>query len=137
MLFNMFDVPWTYEPRRFPLPSGSYLPDFFISSWECWVEIKGIHPTKHEQTLCEELQKVTKQSVIIAYGWPPTILVWTGSSWVSGNQFRILNTKLCFAGKPLPVETYQEINEKIWGTYGKKRKKRKQKDIRPSRSQKR
>ncbi len=136
MLFNMFDVPWTYEPRRFALTSGSYLPDFYLAGWESWIEIKGIYPTKHEQTLCEELQKVTKQSVIIAYGWPPqAILLWQGS-WVMSHPFGILNKKLILGGKSLPPEKYQEINEKIWGTYGRK-KKRKSKDVRPQKFKKR
>ncbi len=130
MLFNMFDVPWTYEPRRFPLPSGSYLPDFFLKDLELWIEVKGIYPTEHERTLCEELQKVTKQSVAICYGWPPSILIWTPEGWVRGQPIGIHNTKLTFGGKPLPTEVYQEINEKIYGQT-------KRKSVRPPGTKKR
>ena len=137
MLFNMFDVPWTYEPRRFPLPSGSYLPDFFLSNLNLWVEVKGIYPTDRERALCEELHRATKQTVAIAYGWPPTVIIWKDGSWVKCPPFGVLNTRLVFGGKPLPETVYQEINEKIWGTYGKKKRKRKPKDVRPSRSKKR
>jgi hypothetical protein len=122
MLFNMFDVAWTYESRRFPLPSGSYLPDFFLPAWNTWIEIKGPHPTNHELLLCEELHRCTKQPVVIAYGWPPTLLVFNGESWVRGQPFGILNTRMIMGGRPIPSETYQVINEKIWTSYGKKKK---------------
>lgn len=112
MLFNMFDIPWTYESRRFPLPSGSYLPDFFLPLWNMWIEIKGPYPTDHEKLLCEELHIATKQQVVICYGWPPTILI--HGSWVKGPSFGILNTKLVIGGKPIPTNVYQEINEKIY-----------------------
>ncbi len=117
----MFDVPWTYESRRFPLPSGSYLPDFYLAGWNTWIEIKGPAPTEHERILCEELHRVTKQQVIICYGWPPSNLLYINGSWVKGPPFGILNTRLVLGGKPLPTEIYQEINEKI---YGQKKKKR-------------
>lgn len=136
MLFNMFDVPWTYESRRFLLPSGSYLPDFYLPSWNTWIEIKGPAPTEQEKRLCEELHVATKERVVICYGWPPTSLVWCHDSWVKGHNFGIDNGKMVL-GKWFPIlpETYQEINEKIWGTHAKK--KRKPKDVRPSRSKKR
>lgn len=31
---------YQYEPEGFELPSGRYLPDFFIPAWEAWLEIK-------------------------------------------------------------------------------------------------
>lgn len=113
MLFNMFDEPWTYESRRFPLPSGSYLPDFYLYDWNTWIEIKGPEPTRREMLLCEELHRTTKQQVVICYGWPPSILVLINGSWVR-NYFGILNTKLVLGGRPLPVEVYSEINTKSW-----------------------
>ncbi len=70
-LFNRFDEPWTYEPQRFNLPSGSYLPDFFLPRLNAWVEIKGVEPTHLEIRLCEELYEYTGKDVYIAYGWPP------------------------------------------------------------------
>jgi hypothetical protein len=32
---------WVYEPRRFRLSTTSYLPDFFVPTMKCYVEIKG------------------------------------------------------------------------------------------------
>lgn len=134
MLFNMFDVAWTYESRRFPLPSGSYLPDFFLPDWNAWIEIKGPYPTIAEQLLCEELHRATKQAVIMCYGWPPSVLIWTPEGWVRGQPFGILNTRMVLGGKPLPDRVYQEINEKIWSTHVQKRKR---KSVRSPKSKKR
>lgn len=32
---------WSYEPKRFLLSEGSYLPDFFVPEMEAYIEIKG------------------------------------------------------------------------------------------------
>ena len=122
MLFNMFDEPWTYESKRFNLPSGSYLPDFFLFNWNMWIEIKGPYPTIQEQILCQELHLVTKQAVAIAYGWPPTILLWSNGSWVKGPSFGLLHMKLVIGGKPIPVSVYNDISQKIWSQHAAKRK---------------
>ena len=115
MLFNMFDVAWTYESRRFPLPSGSYLPDFYLPDWNTWLEIKGPQPKQSELQLCEELKLVTKANVVIAFGWPPTIWTLISGSWVRGYSFCIINTKLRISTAPgIPTKVYDEISQKIW-----------------------
>jgi hypothetical protein len=39
MAFELLKINWHYEPNRFPLPTGSYLPDFFLPEIG-WIEIK-------------------------------------------------------------------------------------------------
>lgn len=39
MAFELLKIDWYYEPNRFPLPNGSYLPDFFLPEIG-WIEIK-------------------------------------------------------------------------------------------------
>lgn len=39
MAFELLKIDWHYEPNRFPLPNGSYLPDFFLPEIG-WIEIK-------------------------------------------------------------------------------------------------
>lgn len=34
-------IKWVYEPRRFRLSCCTYLPDFYLSEFDIWVEIKG------------------------------------------------------------------------------------------------
>jgi hypothetical protein len=39
-------IEWMYEPRRFRLSIGSYLPDFYLPQFDIWVEVKG-SPRQH------------------------------------------------------------------------------------------
>jgi hypothetical protein len=34
-------ITYEYEPRAFDMGDSTYIPDFWITSWNCWVEIKG------------------------------------------------------------------------------------------------
>jgi len=34
-------VKWFYEPKRFPIPRGSYTPDFYLPTYDLWIEVKG------------------------------------------------------------------------------------------------
>lgn len=68
VFFDALGLRWEYEPEGYELPSGRYLPDFFVH-WSgkkserlrqygrCgyWVEIKGDPPTSEE---VDRLQKV-------------------------------------------------------------------------------
>lgn len=40
---DKFNLTWKYEPKRFEfkLLDKTYLPDFFVEEWNCYVEIKG------------------------------------------------------------------------------------------------
>lgn len=41
---------WVYEPKRFRLSTTSYLPDFFVPTMKCYVEIKGwLDPNSKEK----------------------------------------------------------------------------------------
>jgi hypothetical protein len=39
MAFEFLKIDWYYEPNRFPLPNGTYLPDFYLPEIG-WIEIK-------------------------------------------------------------------------------------------------
>lgn len=39
MAFELLKIDWHYEPNRFPLPNGTYLPDFYLPEIG-WIEIK-------------------------------------------------------------------------------------------------
>ena len=34
-------IKWRYEYKRFYLGDTSYTPDFYLSEFNCWIEIKG------------------------------------------------------------------------------------------------
>lgn len=73
---------WEYEPEGYQLPSGWYLPDFFIHYRDdqperirhpgagAFLEIKPIAPTEIEKRLMVELSRATFHNGILAVGLP-------------------------------------------------------------------
>jgi hypothetical protein len=70
VFFDATKTPWVYEKEGYELPSGRYLPDFWLPSLDCWVEIKGEEPTAEEAKKAEELGAGTGWAVVIADGLP-------------------------------------------------------------------
>jgi hypothetical protein len=70
VFFDQLAVAYSYEPEGFDLPSGRYLPDFWLPSLACWLEVKPEAPSTEERTLCEELSRGLGQPVVIASGTP-------------------------------------------------------------------
>lgn len=70
VLLDALGVKWEYEKEGFELPSGRYLPDFWIPEWDSWLEIKGTVPSDAERRLTYELSDATGKRAIIAYGIP-------------------------------------------------------------------
>jgi len=48
VFFDTLHIEWQYEPQGFATPYGLYLPDFWLSVYQYWVEIKGELPTQEE-----------------------------------------------------------------------------------------
>lgn len=44
VFFDSFKEKWRYEIEGFNLPSGYYLPDFWLPRFDCWLEIKPTEP---------------------------------------------------------------------------------------------
>ncbi len=38
---DLNEIKWQYEPKRFDLGKLTYLPDFYLSEFDCYIEIKG------------------------------------------------------------------------------------------------
>lgn len=71
VFFDALDVKYEYEKEGFHLPSGSYLPDFWIKEYAGkWVEIKGDLPTSKEIMLCSELAEISGRTVVLIWGQP-------------------------------------------------------------------
>lgn len=70
VMFDALGLDWEYEKEGFELPSGWYLPDFWVPEWRAWVEVKGEAPTDREQRLTYELSEATGKRTIIAIGTP-------------------------------------------------------------------
>ena len=96
VFFDHLGLRWDYEPEGFELPSGRYLPDFFIH-WEgpkserlqqfptvgYWVEIKGAPPSAAELQRLSELATATKHNAYLLAHGPAHVRAWA-----------------CWAGRP-------------------------------------
>lgn len=63
-------VKFEYEAQGFDLPTGRYLPDFWLPERQVWLEIKGQEPTPREIALARDLSKGSGHRVLIAVGAP-------------------------------------------------------------------
>lgn len=70
VFLDAISEPWEYEKEGYSLPSGAYLPDFWLPRMSLWLEIKPEQPTNHELTLAEELAVGTDFPVVFGIGLP-------------------------------------------------------------------
>lgn len=58
---------WQYEPEGYQLPSGFYLPDFWVKmpDGDRFVEVKQFDPTDLERTKAQELANCSGHNVTI------------------------------------------------------------------------
>jgi hypothetical protein len=71
LLFDLLKLQFMYEPQVVETPLGNYLPDFFLPTQSCWVEIKGPHPTWQERTKAQAVaRKSGRLTYIFACGIP-------------------------------------------------------------------
>lgn len=68
VFFNTLGIQYHYEPEGYSLPSGPYLPDFFLPAHDCFVEIKGAEPTPEEMKKAGELCAMTQKNVFTFFG---------------------------------------------------------------------
>lgn len=87
VFMDSLGIPYEYEPEGFELSEvGRYLPDFWLPTWQAWVEIKPAFP--HEGN---DLDKVRLLSIetghegLLIYGqpWPREHGVVTFRPWVA------------------------------------------------------
>ncbi len=70
VFFDALGVEATYEPETFNLDGAWYLPDFFILSWNLYVEVKPQRATEFERSRCGRLAALTERPVFMALGSP-------------------------------------------------------------------
>jgi len=64
VFFDTLGIPYEYEPEGFELPSGWYLPDFWLPEQELWIEIKPYgHEDNQEMILCGQLASASGHDV--------------------------------------------------------------------------
>ncbi len=76
VLFDADSIAYQYEPDGFKLPSGWYLPDFWVPAWDCFFEVKNATVKieagyyGEERTKAEELTAATNKDVLFGCGDP-------------------------------------------------------------------
>jgi hypothetical protein len=70
VLLDAAGVNYEYEKEGYQLPSGLYLPDFYLPALNLWLEVKGEKPTSLEITLCQELANVSNVGIAVSVGTP-------------------------------------------------------------------
>lgn len=74
VFFNTLGIRYDYEKQGYTLADGTwYLPDFWLSEQECWIEIKGQEPTEEEHKKARLLAVESGRNACIFYGniWIP------------------------------------------------------------------
>lgn len=73
VFFDAIKTEWEYEKEGYDLGAhGWYLPDFWLPSLRCWVEIKPDAPTWNERSKMETLSDGTDSLGCIVYGGTPS-----------------------------------------------------------------
>lgn len=67
---------WQYEPEGFELPSGRYLPDFWLPRVKMWAEVKPGPFSDLEISKVKELAKASGHPVILLDGPPDIRTYW-------------------------------------------------------------
>lgn len=74
MFFDKLGASWTYEAEGYHLPSGWYLPDFYVRDVNAFFEIKpdgfDVQARGPEYRLCIELSQVSESGVWLVCGDP-------------------------------------------------------------------
>ena len=70
VFFDALGLKWEYEKEGYVLPSGYYLPDFWIATVHMWAEVKPEDFDPNEYKLVCELAEHTSFAVLLLDGTP-------------------------------------------------------------------
>jgi hypothetical protein len=117
VFMDVAGVPYEYEKEGFDLgPVGPYLPDFWLPTIECWVEIKGQPATHHEIQKAQALASAGGRPVVLFAGdidprlvggiatdrWYPAAYAWASCSvcgWVDIIDIAAVRSVYCVTCK--------------------------------------
>lgn len=68
--FDALGLKWEYELEGFELPSGRYLPDFWLPQVKSWAEVKPVELSEKEIAKAQELVLLTGKDCILLVGTP-------------------------------------------------------------------
>jgi hypothetical protein len=71
IFFNILGINTLYEYEGYDLDGINYLPDFYLPDLDCYVEIKGLKPSREEQYKAYKLSELSHKVVHIFSGSVP------------------------------------------------------------------
>ncbi len=112
VFFDLMHVPWEYEKEGYELPSGRYLPDFWLPTLNCFFEVKGDSPSKLDISKAIDLSRLSSKLVVVASGQTKTEALKFSSihiEWpVEGFQIQL------FAGNSNSIWKCRAFDFDIW-----------------------
>lgn len=119
VFLDSFGEPWSYEVEGYELPSGRYLPDFWLPRLNCWLEIKGVEPMTDERSRCEELAHGTGRPVAIASDLPVSAKAYDPSVWKFDQHMATISSErlLSILSCPNRREFVRQGKASHWGRY--------------------
>ena len=88
IFFETLGIDSQYEVEGYEFDGIRYLPDFWLPSYNCWVEIKGPEPTEDELQKAHLLSLSTEKPVYIFFGD-----IWLPSQQKYGGAYLCRNTR--------------------------------------------
>lgn len=70
VMLDALEVEWHYEPDCFDLPSGRYLPDFWLPKFNVFAEVKSMRFTDAEMSKARELVIASGRPLLMLEGAP-------------------------------------------------------------------
>lgn len=70
VFFKNLGIEYLYENEGYELPSGWYLPDFYLPELDLFVEVKGQEPIERERNLISELVTLTNKRATFVHQVP-------------------------------------------------------------------
>ncbi|HUW15144.1 MAG TPA: hypothetical protein VM537_35835 [Anaerolineae bacterium] len=68
VFFDALDIPWEYEKEGYRLPSGLYLPDFWLPMQNVHIEVKPDRPNEEEKAKAFDLARESGRFVFMLIG---------------------------------------------------------------------
>lgn len=113
VFFDALGIRWEYEKEGFSLPSGPYLPDFWLPEFEVWAEVKAADFTYQEIILCDQLVESIRFPCVLLVGSPDLTaysyikkIDSTETHWAKCLVDRFGPNEQYFKGKPRFLEFY-------------------------------
>lgn len=83
MFYDSLDIEYEYEDEGFDLSGRWYLPDFYLTEQDCFIEVKGPKPTQEDCEKASMLSEDSGKNVFLFYGNIPD----SSSPWgVTGSK---------------------------------------------------